>query len=186
MYALRDLHGFSGFINHVPHDEMHSWESFTLHNQQGIITLVDTYYDNLNGQIDYNTEDCFNRISFPMHEGFHFKIENFKRIPRTSYQATFEMDYVIYSESNNTPVFKYHTNSLYYYLCAHKLKKERFLFSAQRTYSETDKKLYLVENQILSELEANNLCNQCLRPMKKYKRWWERIQKIEQKAVENE
>lgn len=182
-YVTYGIANYSGYSS-VDHTEKHFETKYILNTSQAKTDLIDIHYDEFDGHVDYSLINSFDNVTFPMQDGFYFKIENFKYYVTDVLAGEFEMDYVIYFESNNTPVFKYHSDTLHHGFSACKLKNKKFLCGIKKPFYAPNSggKLYLIDNQEITELHTDlvgALYNKCLRPMKKYKRWWERIQTID-------
>lgn len=182
-YVTYEIVDYSSYSS-VDHNEVHFETKYILNTSQAKTDLINIHYDRFDEHVDYSLINSFDNVTFPMQDGFYFKIENFKYYVTNALDGEFEMDYVIYFESNNTPVFKYHSDTLNRGFSACKLKNKKFLCGIKSPFyaPNSSGKLYLIDNQEITELHPDlvrALYNACLRPMKKYKRWWEHIQTIE-------
>ena len=135
---------------------------------------------------DYNIEP-FLKQQFPIHDGFFFTVNSvtvseqsngFKIIGLLG-----KINITIFTQKNK-PFF---TGTFYYlpYISVCKTKNQKWLLGVfqrlnKRTTNEViGKGLYEISGDKLNQISYNKIFNQCLRPMKKYKHWWEKIQSLD-------
>ncbi len=125
-------------------------------------------------------------LTIPMHDGFYYKIDT----PEIEnyYAAAPIFDVALYSHEGDF-IATIPKCSFTACLSAYKISPNKFLiaihnhafmFSNVMVTTLPEEGLYICDNGVLTKLEHLILTNQCLRPMKHYKRWWERIQEIEE------
>ena len=134
----------------------------------------------------WHTEDSPN-LTIPMHDGFYYKIDT-PEIEGYYENQSPVFDAVLYSPEGKV-ITTIPKCSFIACLSAYKLSRNKFLISVHnsafglegRTMTTLlpEEGLYVCDDGILTKLDHLILTSQCLRPMKKYKRWWERIQTID-------
>ena len=141
-------------------------------------------------------------IKIPMHDNFYFKINDDIKIEYPATDGYFTEDaFVLYPLKIEIPVTVYSpqdvplmdtkihsdTYSDYYndyreifYFAGYRITPNKYLIASRQDG------LYLRTARDISQIFNGRIANQCLRPMKKYKYWWERIETIDEGGKENE
>ena len=137
-------------------------------------------------------------VKIPMQDGYYFKV-TYNHAPRVAYpylvwMPTTVAQYSIFSPENdflcNVGSLELEENVGNYiaayqpcFFTAQKISAEEHLVGVQAPDLGG---LYTVKGGTLSQLLNENCQNYCLRPMKKYRHWWERIQTVDEGGEENE
>lgn len=142
----------------------------------------------------YNPDNFVN-TKFPMQDGFFFVVNSvspeIQTYPNVMQNMTFPpsaMNITIYAK-NEEPIFTGDFLAVSY-ISVCKIGYRKFLLAVtnplgrSKAYNEGTVEvirqgLYLIKDGILTQIKDGKIINQCLRPMKNYKNWWERIRTIE-------
>ena len=148
---------------------------------QVTFTMVDNYGKHRLFACTSNDLTVDQNIKIPMQDGFYFKINGDIKVDYHTNDESVktEIPVTIYSP-RDVPLMDTKVSRSLFYFAGYQINRHKFLISSRQ------EGIFLCSNGNINQIFNGLIANQCLRPMKKYKHWWEQIEIIDEGGEESE